>query len=115
MTDLVNGMFELFGGFFVYLSIRKTYKQKKVVGISIWYVLFFTVWGYWNLWFYPAYGAWVSFVGGFGVCITNTIWLGMYLYYGHYLDGFMLYALYIVADGGELAGDFGVELDEQPH
>lgn len=79
--DLINGLFELFGGAFVALSCRQLYRDKQVKGISLWHPTFFTAWGAWNLLFYPAVGAWWSFLGGIGVMVVNSLWLGMLLYY----------------------------------
>lgn len=81
MTDLVNGLFELFGGILLCLNIRRLYKDKKVTGVSWIPVAFFTSWGLWNLYFYPALNCWASFVGGIVVVTANAAWLGMAWWY----------------------------------
>jgi hypothetical protein len=79
--DLINGLFELSGGFFILKSIFKLNKDKKVRGIHWSQAAFFMAWGYWNLYYYPYLEQWVSFIGGIGVVTTNTFWLGQMIYY----------------------------------
>lgn len=81
MEDLINGIFELCGGFFCMFSVKKLYKDKKVFGISWIHVIFFTSWGYWNLFYYPALGQWLSFAGGVLLVLVNTIYTVMLIYY----------------------------------
>ena len=59
MNDLVNGAFEMLGGFFILLSIIRLWRDKKVRGVSVVHVAFFWLWGVWNVYFYPSLGqAW---------------------------------------------------------
>lgn len=81
IPDLVNGLFELFGAWFIGLSCKKLYTDKEVKGVSWLHVGYFASWGIWNLFFYPHVGAWLSFAGGVAVVVMNTLWLGMILYY----------------------------------
>jgi hypothetical protein len=81
MSDLINGLFELCGGFFLLLHCRRLCRDKEVKGVSTIPVVFFTIWGFWNLYFYPALGAWLSFYGGLFVVAANCLWLGLLLGY----------------------------------
>lgn len=81
MWDLVNGSFEIFGGFFIMFSCIKLLKEKKVRGVSWVHVTYFTLWGFWNLAYYPHLEQWTSFVGGSLVVLTNCFWLGLLIYY----------------------------------
>lgn len=81
LPDLVNGCFEASGGWFIYQSIKKLYRDKSVRGVSWKHVAFFSTWGYWNLFYYPHLDQWLSFAGGVGIVITNTIWLLQIAYY----------------------------------
>lgn len=80
-ADVINGSLELIGGLFILLSIRKLYQDKQVRGVSWVHVLFFAFWGFWNLFYYPHLGQWVSFFGTIVIVTTNTIWVGMLFYY----------------------------------
>lgn len=75
--DLINGLFELVGALFILLHIRRLWKDKKVSGVSPIPFVFFTAWGYWNLYFYPSVGAWWSFYGGVAVVLVNTVYVVM--------------------------------------
>lgn len=79
--DIVNGSYELLGAPFILLSVLKLYRDKTIKGVSWTAVLFFTTWGYWNLFYYPYLGQWCSFAGGIAIVIVNTIWLSQIAYY----------------------------------
>jgi len=75
MNDMINGVFESCGGFFILLSIIKLERDREVRGISWLHVAFFAMWGYWNLWYYPTLGQWFSAFGGVLLAATNTYYL----------------------------------------
>lgn len=79
--DLINGSFELFGAPFILMSVFKLAKEKKVHGVSWLHAGFFTVWGVWNLYYYPYLEQWFSFIGGIAIVLSNIIWVGQMLYY----------------------------------
>lgn len=79
--DLVNGVYESCGGFFVALSVAKLHKEKLVRGVSWYGIAFFSSWGIWNLFFYPHLGQWMSFGGGVALCAVNCVWLGQVIFY----------------------------------
>lgn len=79
--DQINGLFELVGGILLLLNSRRMYKDKEVKGVSLLPCLFFTSWGYWNMYFYPSLEAWWSFYGGIAVSVGNTVWISMVVYY----------------------------------
>ena len=84
--DLINGAFETLAGVFVLNHCRVLVKDKAVAGVSILSVAFFTAWGVWNLWYYPALGQTASFLGGLVVVAANLVYVGLLLRYsrGHY-------------------------------
>ena len=82
MNDLINGIFEIGGGLLIALNCLRLYKDKEVKGVSIAVVAFFTVWGYWNLYYYPSLNQWMSLAGGVIIVLANSVWVGMALYYG---------------------------------
>jgi len=81
--DMINGLFELFGGTLLLLNIIQLHKDKTVKGVSWLPTMFFTAWGIWNLFFYPYLNQWYSFIGSLWIVITNGIWLIQILYYKH--------------------------------
>jgi len=80
-SDLLNGMFELVAGMFVILNIKQLNKDKEVKGISPISVIFFTMWGFWNVIFYPMNGFIWSFIGGLFIFVLNVFWVIQILYY----------------------------------
>ena len=81
IQDFINGSFESLGSWFILTSIVKLYKDKKVRGVSYFHIGFFSLWGLWNLYYYPYLSQWFSFVGGCGIAITNSIYTGLLIYY----------------------------------
>lgn len=81
LSDIGNGFFE--GGLAVLLTynIKSLIRDKEVKGASLLPSIFVTIWGYWNLYYYPSLHQWISFVGGLGVCFMNTWWLSLAFYY----------------------------------
>lgn len=79
--DKVNGLFELLGGVFIIFHIIKLLHDKSVAGVFWPSVAFFTLWGYWNCFYYPKLKQRASFWGGVFVAIVNTIWLSLLIYY----------------------------------
>ncbi|KKL71436.1 hypothetical protein LCGC14_2094960, partial [marine sediment metagenome] len=43
--------------------------------------VFFTAWGYWNMFYYPHLGQWFSFFGGFAIVFVNTVWIVLAITY----------------------------------
>ena len=81
MPDLINGVYELVGGLFILLNVIRIHRDKKVRGVSVIAVAFFTSWGYWNLYYYPHLSQWASAIGGLFIAVMNTIWVSQMIYY----------------------------------
>lgn len=81
VNDLVNGAFEFIGGLFLWTNVIRLYTDKELKGVNIMPVVFFSSWGYWNLYYYPSLDQWASFVGGLNIVIPNTIWALLAIYY----------------------------------
>lgn len=74
-TDMFNACFELGGAALTLLSVRALMRDKKVRGFSPAPIVFFTVWGVWNLWFYSSLGQWFSMFASSTVLAVNAVWL----------------------------------------
>jgi hypothetical protein len=80
-NDFINGMFEALAGLFVLNHCRVLYAHKSTRGVSILSTAFFTLWGIWNLYYYPALGQSLSFYGGLFVVAANALYVGMMMSY----------------------------------
>lgn len=80
-ADRVNGIYEMLGGMFVMMHVLRLLKDKKVKGVSLVATVFFTSWGFWNLYYYPSLDQWWSFIGGLGIVTANTFWITLMIYY----------------------------------
>lgn len=80
-ADLINALFESSAGLFLWNNVRLLYKHKKVRGVSVLSTTVFTLWGYWNLYYYPYLNQWLSFLGGILVVFANTTWVYLALRY----------------------------------
>ena len=79
--DLINGTFESAGCFFILLHVLRLLKDKKVRGVSVIATIYFTLWGFWNCYYYPHLNQWFSFVGGTSIALMNSVWVVLILYY----------------------------------
>lgn len=81
IQDVINSLFEVSAGLFLWNNVRILYRDKKVRGVSILSITVFGVWGYWNLYYYPFLHQWMSFLGGLLVVFANTMWVYLAIRY----------------------------------
>jgi len=79
--DMINGCFQFFGGVLLFRNSYLLLKHKKIRGVSMLPAIFFSVWGFWNLFYYPYLGQMISFYAGITVVTANTLWISLALYY----------------------------------
>lgn len=79
--DCVNGVFELSGACFVWLSVRRLRCDRQVRGVDWRTTAFWSLWGLWNLVYYPSLAQWASFAGGVAVVAVNLWYLALLLWY----------------------------------
>lgn len=72
-NDLINALFEVGGAITIFMNIMKLYKDKKIRGVlwPIW--VFYTLWGFWNIYYYPSLGQNLSFYAGI-VLVSGNLW-----------------------------------------
>jgi len=85
--DVTNGTFELLGALAIFGHVYTLWRDKAVAGVSILATWFFTLWGFWNLFYYPHLDQWYSFAGGVAIVIGNCFWIGGMVYYSKYPGG----------------------------
>lgn len=79
--DMINGLFEMIGGLLVLNHCRAVLRDRRVAGVSIFSVAVFTLWGFWNLYYYPFLGQWWSFAGGLVIVMANALWVALLFRY----------------------------------
>jgi len=84
LNDTINGGFEFIAGILSWLNVWTLYKHKEVKGYNLYVWVFFTFWGFWNLYYYPSLNQWYSFFGGMSISITNITWITLVIYYKHF-------------------------------
>jgi hypothetical protein len=83
LPDLINGLFELFGAVSIWMNVWTILHHKQTRGVSKFSTAFFTTWGFWNLYYYPFLGQWMSFAGGMAIVSGNAVWLSLMWKYRH--------------------------------
>jgi hypothetical protein len=73
--DQINGGFEAIGAVLAWVNVYKLHKAKEIKGVFWPLTAFFSSWGIWNLYYYPALGQWLSFYGGLGLTLGNAVWV----------------------------------------
>lgn len=81
MNDLINACFEFSGGGLLIINVVKIIQHKGIRGISWIPTFFFSLWGGWNLYYYPSLNQWFSFASGILVFVVNVTWIGLVFYY----------------------------------
>lgn len=82
-ADTLNGVFEIGGALLTLGNVRRVRRDKKVRGVD-WRVMgFFAAWSWWNLFYYPSLGQWVSAIGAVIMVVTNTLWVLLAWKYRH--------------------------------
>ncbi len=79
--DLTNGSFEVLGGLCAWLNVLALRQDQNVRGVNELAVAVFTVWGFWNLYYYPSLGQWASFAGGLVIVTANVAWVALAIKY----------------------------------
>lgn len=81
LIDYINGFFEFASAFFVLNNCRMVMKHKDVAGVSIITICFFTLWGFWNVFYYPQLEQTYSFYGGIAISMANIFWVYLLIKY----------------------------------
>lgn len=81
MADVINACFECGAGLLVLNHCRVLRAERMVRGVSLLSVAIFTLWGVWNMYYYPSLSQWWSFAGGFFVTLANGLYCSQLAYY----------------------------------
>lgn len=73
--DLINGVFEMLGGASIWMHVKTILRDRQSRGVNPYATTFFTLWGFWNLFYYPNLAQWWSFTGGLVIVVGNAFWL----------------------------------------
>ena len=79
--DHINGAFEGGGALLLALNTHALWRDRRIQGVHWGPIVFWSLWGVWNLYYYPSLGQTWSFVGGCGVVTMNLLWLGLLGWY----------------------------------
>lgn len=79
--DKVNSCLLGLSAILLVLNVRRLYRDKSVSGVSIWPVVLYDVWGFWDLYYFPSLHQWFSMGASFIACCTNAVWLFLAVYY----------------------------------
>ena len=73
--DLINATFSVIAGNMLWINVYALAKDKQVKGVTFQSTVIMTLWGCWNLWYYPHLDQWASFWGGLSIVSANVVWL----------------------------------------
>jgi hypothetical protein len=80
--DIINGVFEVCGSVAVWMNFWAILKDRGYAGTRIPMMLFFTSWGFWNLFFYSHLLQWVSLYASLLLTAGNCAVVGAMLWFG---------------------------------
>lgn len=73
--DLINASLELGGALFSALNVVRLWRDRTVAGVSYTAFAFFTLWGCWNLFYYPHLSQPLSALAALALVLVNIAWL----------------------------------------
>jgi hypothetical protein len=79
--DAINAAFQLFGAVATWANVRRLSIQRTVLGVNALSMVFFTVWGIWNVIYYRHTGQLFSFAAGVLLASGNVAWVRLYVKY----------------------------------
>jgi hypothetical protein len=79
--DHINAVFEGGSVLFIASNVRRLYVDKKLSGVNILPTIWFSVWGFWNLFYYFGLSQWFSWAMGSLVFCANTTWVFLAVIY----------------------------------
>jgi hypothetical protein len=80
-SDTINALYEGIGSVLVWLNVRALQRDKQVKGLHWGPPIFFTTWGYWNMFYYPSLHQNWSAIAAASLAIANTVWVLLSWYY----------------------------------
>lgn len=75
--DTGNALFEALGAVFIWKSVFALWRDKQIRGVYWPAWIFYTLWGLWNIYYYPALGQWLSFSAGLVLVCGNMTWVAL--------------------------------------
>jgi hypothetical protein len=81
LLDFLNSIFEYVAGGMIFLNIAAILRDKKVNGMSLFAVSYFSALGLFNMFYYWELHQMISFSAGTAVAIGDIIYLHLFLKY----------------------------------
>lgn len=75
LLDVINCCFEAGGALLLWANVRRLLRDRTVRGVSLLPVLWWNIWGFWNVAYYHGLGQTLSMIAGSAVVLANTVWL----------------------------------------
>jgi len=79
--DLINGIFELGGAFFLMINVKMIRQDKILKGVHWAPTIWFGLWGIFNIFYYSHLDQFLSWIGGLAIVVVNIVWIGHIFYY----------------------------------
>ena len=79
--DIVNSIFFFATSFFVFMNVAKLLKDKEVKGVKLIPGVFFSISTLWGMYYYYQIGQMGGFLGITLLCMGNTCWIALAIYY----------------------------------
>lgn len=75
--DTINAGFEALAVLATLLHCRALWRAKRAMGVSVVSTLFFSVWGWWALFYLASLGQWASMGGAVGMAAANACYVAL--------------------------------------
>ena len=81
MFDMIHALFGLVCAFFTLLNVHRLYKDKKVRGVSMLFMVYLCSFNVWNIFYLFYLGQTLAWISGVLVLAANIIWFSQMIYY----------------------------------
>ena len=81
MVDFITSLFQAGAVLFLLLNVRQLWRDKELKGISLWMILYFTLWGYWGIYMFWDLKQYWSMLTNIGIAGAYTVWIGLAAFY----------------------------------
>lgn len=75
MLDIINALFEVSGALLTWMNVKQVWKDKGHNGLYVPAIVLFTLWGFWNLFYYASLVQWWSVLATVVMVSANCCWL----------------------------------------
>ncbi len=77
IPDLINASFEMGASVIIWINVYRILKDKKVMGLAWKSWIFYSMWGFWDFYYYTHLNQPISFWAAVILSVGNVTWVSL--------------------------------------